>query len=197
MACTSNKLYASLEFCKGETVIPGLMDYVYFAPKADIVTFAVLPDLSDETLTMDKVAVLKGNFALAAEKKWRKIDILDTASNVTSASQGEKPSKTFLNSSTIKFAGNTAAATGFCRMANADDLVFIIRQRDGKFRVLGNQMFSTNINPSQDSGMAVTDASGTTLEISVTDLCPAPFYDGTLIIEEGVLDCSTGEITIN
>ena len=44
-----------------------------------------------------------------------------------------------------------------------------MQQRDGKFRVFGNEMFHTDTKPGQDSGTAVTDASGTTLEISVTD----------------------------
>ena len=47
-----------------------------------------------------------------------------------------------------------------------------------------------------DLGQAVTDACGTTLEISSTDLAPAPFYEGKLPLVGGlVLDCKTGEVT--
>ena len=91
-------------------------------------------------------------------------------------------------------AGNNAAAVGFARLANSDDFVYIAQQRDGKWRVIGNESFETNTNPSQDSGMAETDASGTTLEISVTDVCPAPFYVGKLKTSDGTLDCATNTI---
>ena len=190
--CSASNLYESLKHCKGEPVLPGLRPRAWGIPKDGITLWPKLPKPSDKDVTMASIATYDGDFKLAADFKFRTIDLLDTASNITSASQGEKPSKTFLNSCTIKYAGNNEEATGFARMANSDDLVFIVQQRDGKFRVIGNEMFETNVNPGQDSGMAVTDASGTTLEISVTDLCPAPFYTGKLLTEDGVLDCSTG-----
>lgn len=191
--CIASNLYSSLEHCKGKTVLPGIRD-AWGIPKSQIVKYPTLPDLEDKDVTMETLAVYKGDFGLAADSKFFKIDILDSASNVTSASQGEKPSKTFVNSTTLKYAGNNEAAAGFARMANTDDLLYVVRQRDGKFRVIGNEMFETNTNPGQDSGMNVTDASGTTLEISVTDVCPTPFYVGKLVTEDGVIDCSTGEI---
>lgn len=193
--CNAVNLYDSLIHCKGETVLPGLRPEAYAIAKSQIVKWPTLAKPSDTSATMESIATYDGDFVLAADAKFFKIDILEAASNVTSASQGETPSKTFLNSSTLKYAGTNAKATGFCRMANSDDLVYILRQRDGSFRVLGNEMFDTNTNPSQDSGMAVTDASGTTLEITVTDVCPAPFYTGKLPIEDGELDCATGEVT--
>lgn len=193
--CASVDLYDSLEFCPGETTLPGLRPEAWGIAKRNILKFPKLPAPSDEGADMGKIATYDGDFALAADSVFFKIDILDTASNVTSASQGDRPSKTFLNSSTLKYAGNNEKAAGFARMANADDILYVVRQRDGKYRVIGNEAFQTNTNPGQDSGMAVTDASGTTLEISVTDICPAPFYVGKLKTAKGTIDCSTGEIT--
>jgi hypothetical protein len=192
--CNSVDLYESLEFCKGKTVLPGLRGKVYFIPKSQIVKFPTLPDLDEEGLAMGKLAVLKGDFALVADAVFHQLDILTTASNVTYTSQGEMPSKTFVNNSTLKYAGNNEEAAGFARLANVDDLIFVVQQRDGKFRVLGNEQFETDIKPAGDSGMQVTDASGTTLEVSVTDVAPAPFYVGKLPTAEGILDCATGLI---
>lgn len=192
--CPAVNIYDSLIHCKGETVLPGLRPKAWWIPKSQITGWPSLPSPSDADATMESIATYSGDFSLAADATWLTIDLLDTASNITSASQGEKPSKTFLNSSTLKYAGNNEAAVGFARMANTDDGVYIVQQRDGKFRVIGNEMFETNTNPGQESGMAVTDASGTTLEISVTDVCPAPFYKGKLVTEDGILDCSTGEL---
>lgn len=190
--CTSVNIYKSLIHCKGETVLPGLRPQAFGIPKSAITKWPTLPKPSDEDATMESIATYKGDFAIAADTKFLRIDLLDTASNIASESQGEDPSKTFVNNATIKYAGNNEAATGFARMANTDDFVYIVQQRDGKFRVIGNEMFKTNTNPKQESGMAVTDASGTTLEISVTDVCPAPFYTGKIKTDDGILDCSTG-----
>lgn len=195
--CSSINIYESLKHCKGKPVVPGLRPEAYGIPKSSIMGWPKLPDIDSEGADMRKIATYDGDFKLAADTKFFKIDILTTASNITSASQGEFPNKSFVNTSTLKFAGVGEDATGFCRMANSDDLVYVVRQRDGKYRVLGNEAFETDTKPSQDSGMAVTDASGTTLEISATDYCPAPYYTGKLVTEDGVIDCSTGEITVD
>lgn len=192
--CTAVDIYDSLKHCKGEPVLPGLRPRAWGIPKTSIVSWPTLPKPSEEGATMRSIATYKDDFGLAADNKWRSIDLVDVASKITSASQGEDPSKTFLNSTTIKYAGTNEAATGFARLANSDDLVYVVQQRDGKFRVVGNEMFHTDTKPGQDSGAAVTDASGTTLEISVTDICPAPFYVGKLVTDEGVIDCATGVI---
>lgn len=192
--CAAVNLYDSLEHCKGEPVLPGLRPQAWWLPKSIILGYPTLPAPGDEGATMESIATYKGDFLLAADAVAVTIDLLDTASNITSASQGEKLSKTFLNSCTIKYAGNNAASIGFARMINNDDGLFVVQQRDGTFRVVGNEMFSSNINPGQDSGMAVTDASGTTFEISATDICPAPIYVGKLPTSEGIIDCATGKL---
>jgi hypothetical protein len=192
--CAAVNIYSSLIHCKGQTVLPGLRNELYGIPKSQIISWPELPALSDKDVDMAKIATLQGDFKLAADAKFIKISILDTASNVTSASQGDAPSKTFLNTATFKYPGINEEATGFCRMVNSDDFVFVYRQRDGKYRVIGNESFETNVNPTQETGSAVTDATGTTLEATVTDVCPAPFYVGKLPTDEGTLDCSTGEL---
>lgn len=194
MSCPTLDIYESLEHCLGDTVLPGLRPRAWGISKKLITKFPKLPAPSDEDATMAAIATLEGDFGIAADAAFFSIDILDIASNIKSESQGTVPSKTFLNTLTLKYAGNNAAATGFCRLANSDDLVYIIQQRDGSFRVLGNEKFRTDTKPSQDSGMEVTDASGTQFEITVTDVCPAPFYTGKFKTAEGIMNCATGEI---
>lgn len=192
--CSAKSLYESLRHCVGDTVMPGLRPEAYAISKKQIVKFPQRPDLGADGATLKTIVTLKDDFVLAADAKFFAIDILTPASNLTAASQGEFPSKTFLVSCTLKYAGVDEEATGFCQMANTDDLVYVVRQKNGKYRIIGNEFCETDTKPSQDSGMAVTDASGTTLEISVTDYSPAPFYTGKLVTEDGVIDCSTGLI---
>lgn len=193
MNCPTIDIYESLEHCLGDTVLPGLLQKAWGIPKKNITKWPKLPAPSDADATMSSIATYVEDLGLAADTAFFAIDILDTASNVKSESQGTFPYKTFLNTLILKYAGNNAAAAGFCRLANADDLVYIVQMRDGSFRVLGNKKFRTDTKPSQDSGMEVTDASGTQFEITVTDVCPAPFYTGKFKTAEGIMNCATGE----
>ena len=192
--CAAMNLYDSVRFCDGTTVMPGVRRKAYFISQDNIVRYPELPKLSDEEVQMGELATYVGDFTLAADAKFKVIDLDDSASNVVCESQGEKPSKSFLNKATFKHPGKGEVATGFARLANASNLLFIYQERDGAFRVIGNQMFSTNVKPTQESGAKETDASGTTLNIEVSDVCPAPFYKGIIKTDEGDIDASTGEI---
>lgn len=190
--CPSVDIYADLEFCNGETTLPGLRPEVYCIPFSQIVKWPKRANPGDTEATMSTIAEYTGNFTLAADAVWRKIDLASFSSSLKSESQGEHPSKTFLNTLSLKYAGNNVEAAGFCRMANADNLVYVARMTDGQYRIVGSELCPTDTKPSQDTGTAVTDASGTTLEVTATDIAPAPFYRGELATSDGTIDCSTG-----
>lgn len=180
----------SLRHCPGDTVLPGIRPAVYFIPKSDIVVWPTLPTASPEE--MGKLATYQGKFVLAADKKWLRIDLVAGKGQIEAESQGEKPARTFLNKVTLTHAGMSEEAAGFCRQANTEDLVYLVQQRDGKFRVLGNPMFETDTKPAYKSGEGVTGEAGTMLNVEVTDLCPAPFYVDEIDTEEGKFSGATG-----
>lgn len=190
--CTYGGIYASLKFCKGKTVLPGLRNRLYFIPKAWIVKWPKLRAISGQTVSM--FSVYDGAFTLAADKKWMYIDVIDNKGKLESESQGDKPSRTFLNKLAVVHPETDELAASFCRQANADDFVYLVQVRGGKFRVLGNEMFETDTKPKQDSGEGVSGDFGTTIEIEVTDECPAPYYYGTIEAVDGdiELDPETG-----
>lgn len=190
--CASTALYESLVHCKGTTVLPGLRPHIFYITKSDIVTFPTPPNTVPTGGTMGALATISENFVLKADAKWKKIDIVASASNVNSESQGEAPSKTFNNTGAFRYPGNNAEAAAFCAQANADDLVYLWPQRDGQYRVLGNPMFETNTTPAQESGSAETDASGTTINVAVTDTMPSPFYTGKIETEDGDISGADG-----
>lgn len=190
--CASTALYESLVHCKGTTVLPGLRPHIFYISKSDIVTFPTPPNTVPIEGTMGALATISENFVLKSDAKWKKIDIVASASNVNSESQGEAPSKTFNNTGAFRYPGNNAAAAAFCRQANADDIVYLWPQRDGQYRVLGNPMFETNTTPSQESGSAETDASGTTINVAVTDIMPSPFYTGKIETVDGDISGADG-----
>jgi len=193
MNCLDKTLYESLQFCQGQKVIPGIRSHVFAIAKRDIVKWPVLPDASAEDTDLAKLATYNGDFTLAAEKKWVKIDLAMNKGNVECETQGDRPSRTFLNKLTASYPGTSAQAAGFCRLAVDDDLVFLVPQRDGQYRVLGNEMFETDVKPAQSTGEGIDTAGGTDIAIEVTDICPAPFYPGKIETAEGDISGKDGK----
>ncbi len=183
-----------MEACPGEKVLPGIRRRLYFVPKRYISVWPKLPDVGDEKATdMAALAVLDGQFTLAEGEYFQFLDLKDEASNVTGETVGEEGSKLVNNVANAVVAGSKAAIAGFARQAINDDLVFVYQERAGAFRVIGNEMFTTKINFSSDTGTAATDANTSTFAINCYDECPAPFYEGTLPLSETQqLDCKTG-----
>lgn len=178
MACTEKDLYKSVLKCPGTLIAPGIRPYFYFILKSNIVGW---PKLADEaTAGMGDLAVLKTNFTLASDKKWHRLDLVDLKSNTSSETQGEMPSATHLNKAELVAGGTDEEITGFGRMAINDSLVYLIPDRNGKFRLYGNESFDVKTTVAQASGTAVTDAKQTTIAIEVPDFCPAPFYQGKI-----------------
>jgi hypothetical protein len=173
----------SLDWCDGKINLPGIRTNVYYTPKRDIVSFPTLPETY--VTQMGELATYVGNFVLAEGKKFQTMSVLVDKSPVTSESQGAKPSKTTLVKATFVHPGTEEKATAFCRLANNDDYVYIVQTKPGKYRVIGNDMYQTETNPSQNLGGAATDEMGTTLEVSVTDIMPAPFYTGVIETVDG------------
>lgn len=189
--CGNIGLYQSLEFCQGTTVLPGIRKHIFALPKRDIVKWPVRATVKDAEKMAD-LAIYKGNFVLAADKKWLKMDLIANKGNLESESQGEKPSRTCLNKITVTHPSVEEDATGFAAQAVSDDLVYLIPQRNGKYRVLGNEMYETDTKPKQSLGEGTTGEAGTQFELEVTDLTPAPFYPGKIETEDGDISGETG-----
>lgn len=189
--CTNAALYDSLPFCKGKTILPGIRSRLYYVPKRDIVSWPTLPDTAKTD--MSELATYEGNFTLESDKYWNFIDLVDNKGKIESESQGDKPARSFINKTSVVHPETDEYATGFARQANSDDFVYLIQVRNGKFRVLGCEAFSTDTKPKQDSGEGVTGDFGTTLDIEATDACPAPYYKGKIVTKEGIIDAATGQ----
>ncbi len=189
--CASVNIYNSLRHCKGDTKLPGLRPMAMGIPKSQIVSFPKLPGIDSKDADLSKIATYDGDFVTAADCKFLFVDILSTASNVKSDPQGEGASKSFLNTVVLFHPSTGPEATGFSRLVLNDDFLWLVQQRDGRWRVIGNEMIETDTQPAQDSGQAVTDSSGTTFTATVTDICPAPYYVGKVLTEKGVFDCAT------
>lgn len=189
MKCTS--LQKSIGWCQGTPELPGVKRRIYYLAKNQIVTFPPLPRDESGRVTS---SVLTGSFVLAADAKWLYIDILPDKSQLTSEAQGELPSQTQLNKLTAVHPGVGEEASAAAAYINNSDNVFVVEDMKGNYRVLGNDKWSTKSTVAQDLGQGATGTTSTTISVEATDEVPAPFYTGTLVTEDGTIDCSDGSV---
>ena len=161
-------LTESLTHCQGSRVQPGLRNHMYYIAKRDIVKWPKRLNISDSGATMEKLATLNGDFVLKADKKWKKIDLIDSKGQMESDLTGEYPSKLYENKATLTFPGIEEAVTGFCQLAAEDHFVFIIVQRNGKCRLLGSEMYDTEVKPKLSTGEGYSGGEMSREVISIT-----------------------------
>lgn len=192
--CTSDKdLYEDVNYCQGSASLPGMRPHFYFERKANIVTF---PNVQGDSATkLEDVAVIKDNFVLAADAKWIKVDLVEGESEPTCENQGNEGAKSFLNKVALVIPGTQKKVTGLISMMNNDDIVILYPQRDGALRVIGNNMFRVQLELGQNAGKGVTDSSQSTVTASVSDINPAPFYEGKFQTADGWIDGKTDSAT--
>ncbi len=183
--CSS--ILQSLEWCQGKPELPGIKRRLYYISKNDIVAWPQLPVDNNGRPTS---AVLQGNFTLASDTTWKHIDVLPDKSGVTSEPQGEVPSQTQLNKLTAVHPSTDEEATAATAFINNSDCVFIFEQMNGKYRVIGNEMWNTVSTVNQDLGQGATGTKSTTIEASVSDIIAAPFYEGEIVTEDGTINAS-------
>jgi hypothetical protein len=178
--------FANLDWADGQVSIPGIANIVVAIPKSDIVTW---PTLVAVPTTASEDVTYVGSFVLVAEKTWKRINCVDAKSPVTCETQGETRSQTFLNKFTIKTTLTTEGATSWAKRANNSDLVYLAQEKNSrKWRLIGNDMFNTLTKPSLAIGGEATSERGVSLDISVTDPTPAPFYIGAIVTDSGDLN---------
>lgn len=189
--CTENaSIYEDLEKCPGQKKLPGIRDYVYATSKRDILTY---PAVSDTPKSLTEAVQATGDFTLAADKYFYKVGIVKDNGKIEVENQGTDGAKTFSNKATFAIPGTEEDASGFIDQMNNDEMIFLVPQRNGKFRIIGSEDFTPELSLKQDTGAAATDANTTTIEATATDLHPAPFYTGKIHTADGDIDGSTGK----
>ena len=190
MAIKCTSIQKSLGWCQGTPELPGVKGRVYFLAESFILGY---PQLPRDELGRATSAILAGDYTLAADSKWKYIDILPDKSQLTSEAQGELPSQTQLNKLVAVHPGVGQDASAAAAYINNTDNVFIVEDMKGNYRVLGNDKWTTKATVAQDLGQGATGTTSTTINVEATDEVPAPFYVGKLDTEDGEIDCATGD----
>ncbi len=179
-------MFENLDWQDGNVSIPGIYENAYYIPKSDIVSW---PAVIASPVTAADEVTLAGAFTLVLDKTWKKINHIDGKANVTCEAQGEIRSQTFLNKATFKTSLTNEEATSFAKAANNANIVYLVQEKNsGKWRVLGNAMFNTVTKPSLAIGGEATSERGLSIEVEVTDSIPLPFYNGSIMTDDGEIN---------
>ena len=178
-------LEGSLAWCEGKPSLPGLRRRVYYTHKSNITNW---PTLAKNSLGVPTASKYSGSFELASGKHWNYIDLIVNNSGITSDPQGEVPSQTQLNKLVAVHPGTKEEATMLAAYVNNSDVVYLVQEAAGEYRVIGNEMYQSKSTVNQDSGQGATGTTSTTLNVEVTDLLPAPFYVGEIVLEDGTIN---------
>ena len=184
--CSS--IQKSLAWCQGRPELPGVKRRIYYISKYDIVKWPTLQHDANGRLTSSSYS---GDFTLRADVKWKFIDIIAEKSQLTSEAQGEYPSQTQLNKLVAVHPGVEADATAAAAYLNNNDNVFLVEDMRGAVRVVGSDKWPTKTSVAQDLGQGATGSTSTTINVEATDECPAPFYTGKIVTEDGTFTPDT------
>lgn len=179
----------SLHWCEGKPSLPGIRRRIYYTAKSNISKWPVLP--VDE-YGRPTSAVLQGSFEMVADNVFHYIDVLVNSSGLVSEAQGDKPSQTQINRITAVHPAADEQASMASAYFNNNDIVALIQDMDGKYRMVGNEKWQGKVTVAQDNGQGTTGTVSTTITIEHTDLIPAPFYEGEIVTEDGIINEQTG-----
>ena len=177
-------LQRSLGWCQGMPVMPGIRRRLYYTSKQNIVQW---PNYSTDNGGRYSFATVTGNFTLKADTYWYYIDILAEKSTLTSDPQGEAPSQTQLNKLTAVHPGVGPEASAVACYLNNSDNVFLVQDMSGYWRIVGSRFYETKTTVTQDNGQGATGTASTTINVEATDVCPSPFYQGSIATEDGTV----------
>lgn len=187
---------ANLDWPDGQSNPAGIKSIAYFISKADITKF---PILKSNPASPAELVTLDGDFELAALAKFSTIYTTQGVGKVDWESSGEKDCKAITNKASLSYPDINDQAKAFATQTLNSNTLFIIPHyvAGGKIRycVLGNKDFDSTVDIKGSSGAKPGDQKGLTIEISAPDFCALPVYTGLIPMEDGTLNCATGEFT--
>lgn len=180
--------YENLDWQEGTKNLPGFKKIGYYIDKKQIIGW---PTLNEKATTAAERVTYAGKFTLAADAKFKKLVLIQRKGSLTSEPQGEGESASVLVKLSAKHAGTKEEAVDLQMQGIRDDLLYIVKDMDNKYRVIGSEDFRTSTKVNIDLGGDATSEKGTTIEAECTDVC-MPFYDNEILTDAGDVNPKPG-----
>lgn len=157
----------------------GLKIFAFYALLEDILTFPVVPptptDLSDSVTITD-------DFVMKTGKKFWKIESTLETSGLDGSMVGERDGRSAENMLDLQHPGSNKSFIGWLEENKNRNLVLIVEEIGGSFRVIGSPGLPASIEKATfPSGKKVADAKK--IEVTIKSIGRiAPYYEGTIPI---------------
>lgn len=174
--------YEAIEYPEGTGNLGGLrpVGYYGFISEAD-----TIPEVPDAPSTLAAVSVISSNIVMEAGKYMYPMYGTLEAIGLKGEQQGERDGKS--NKLTLEWfiPGHHAENLGVARHFPKRRMFFIVRDHEGRYRLVGSTHFPAEVAASDDTGKAVADRKGVVYEITTYSDGPAPIYTGEIPSLEG------------
>lgn len=184
-------LQESLGWCEGTPEPAGIRRTAFYVSMADCVMHPKIPVDENHRPTS---STLEGKFELAEGKTFKRIDFLPDKSQFQSDPQGDYPNQTQLDKLTLLHPGVGPEATNACVYINNTRCIFLFQDMKGRWRMVGNPDFPSKNTVAQDLGQGVTGSTSTTIAVEASNLVAAPFYNGPIPTEDGIINLEDDEL---
>lgn len=183
-------LQESIGWCEGTPEPAGIRRRVYYISQGDCVKHPTVP--VDE-IGRPTSSTLTGEFTLAADKTFKYLEFLPEKSQYQSDPQGEYPNQTQLDKLTLVIPGVGPEETNACVYINNTRCFFLFQDKKGRWRLVGNPDFESKNTVAQDLGQGATGSTSTTIAVEATNIVAAPFFNGTILTEDGEINIADGD----
>lgn len=170
----------------------GITSEVYYAFADDIKTWpAALTDLDyEKAVTLEEIVTIPiaDEFAFHPGKSFKKLYCTLETGELKYSLIGARDSKSFSNSMEVSYPSNDEKITGFVAAASNADLVFLVREQNGRVKVLGTPKYPAMLETAEGTtGKLIEDGNVLVQTYMSKSPIPAPVYKGPILLEAAVV----------
>ena len=135
----------------------GIAQVVYYAPWADVETWPTKPSSPAD---IEANGTLTGDVVMSAGKKMYEIYITDDTGEFEIETVGEMDGKSFVTHLRLFNPGLKKKLLGFINWAKNENLVFIVKDNDGQYYLMGDDTRAAIYNGAPDSAGTSRETAG-------------------------------------
>ncbi|MAF36470.1 hypothetical protein CL622_05130 [archaeon] len=179
--CTDTIATENIDFCADQENAAGVSPVNIWACRVKDFNSIAKPAALGAATTLDEAGSITESHAFTGDAGFFKISVLPETGSVETEGQGEKGSRTNVNSFAATLPGNGKRNTGFIRKYQNVGMIFIVEQVNGVKKQLGSERSPAYLSENTAaSGIKAGDVNGMPIKFSDTQAYPAPDYEGTI-----------------
>ena len=186
--CFANVRVEDMDHCANDELASGISEtQIFYAPAAHVDVFPELAALGDATKPLADYATISSDITFLTGNGFNVLHIQAETGEVTDEPVGNKGNKKIKSAFSFFLPNTHARNLGFVRQFKNVGMVFVIKEKSKRLRLLGSKDIPAYISEgSGTTGKGSEDDSGFELTVDVTTSSPAPVYTGVVTLKPTV-----------